>query len=154
MPQGGQGVGAGLAAILRPQDGLRTRTVLLSEEGMPTYLAGDTIRVCVRVKVRATGKGICRVYATFVHEADPTKEIGLSDDPESRSYAQVQTEDDVELKGLVVAGDHPAGEYRLKDLAAEYPGGRTVRFADPPDVAFRVVEEEIRSPEIAGWRWL
>jgi hypothetical protein len=121
---------------------------------MPTYVAGDTIRVCVEVKLRTIGKGICRVYATFGHEADPRGEIELSDDPESRSHAQVQTEDDIELSGLVVAGAHPAGEYRLKEMAAEYPGGRTVRFADPPDVAFRVVEEEIRSPEIAGWRWL
>ena len=128
--------------------------MLLSEEEMPTYVAGDTIRVCVEVKLRTIGKGICRVYATFGHEADPRGEIELSDDPESRSHAQVQTEDDVELRGLVVAGAHPAGEYRLKEMAAEYPGGRIVRVADPPDVAFRVVEEEIRSPEIAGWRWL
>ena len=121
---------------------------------MPTYVAGDTIRVCVEVRLRSTRKGICRVHATFVHEADPKREIELSDDPESRSHAQVQTEDDVELRGPVVAGAHPAGEYRLKELAAEYPGGRTVRFADLPDVAFRVVEKEIRSPEVAGWRWL
>jgi len=121
---------------------------------MPTYVAGDTIRVCVEVRLRNTGKGICRVHATFVHEADPTREIELSDDPESRSHAQVQTEDVVELRGRVVAGAHPAGEYRLKELAAEYPGDRIVRFADPPDVTFRVVEEEIRSPEVAGWRWL
>ncbi len=126
----------------------------MSEEVMPTYVAGDTIRVCVEVKSRTSRKGICRVYATFVHEADPRGEIELSDDPESRSHAQVQTEDDVELRGLVVAGAHPPGEYRLKELAAEYPGERTVRFADPPEVAFRVVEEEIRSPEVAGWRWL
>jgi hypothetical protein len=121
---------------------------------MPAYVAGDTIRVCVEVKPRTTRKGICRIYATFVHEADPTKEIEISDDPESRSYAQVQTGDDVELRGLVVAGAHPIGEYRLKEMAAEYPGGRTVRFAGAPDVAFRVVEEEIRRPEIVGWRWL
>ena len=121
---------------------------------MPTYVAGDTIRVCVEVRLRNTGEGICRVRATFVHEADPRREIELSDDPESRSHAQVQTEDDVELRGRVVAGAHPAGEYRLKELAAEYPGDQIVRFADPPDVAFRVVEEEIRSPEVAGWRWL
>ena len=126
----------------------------MSEEGIPTYVAGDTIRVCVEVTLRTTRKGICRGYATFVHEADPTREIELSDDPESRSHAQVQTEDDVELRGRVVAGAHPAGEYRLKELAAEYPGDQIVRFADPPDVAFRVVEEEIRSPEVAGWRWL
>jgi hypothetical protein len=128
--------------------------VVLSEEGIPTYAAGDTIRVCVEVRARTTRKGICRIHATFAHETDPKAEIELSDDPESRSYAQVQTEDDVELRGHVVAGAHPAGDYHLKELAAEYPGGRTVRFADPPDVAFRVVEEEIRSPEVAGWRWL
>jgi hypothetical protein len=121
---------------------------------MPSYVAGDTIRVCVEVKLRTVGKGICRIHATFAHETDPKAEIELSDDPESRSYAQVQTEDDVELRGHVVAGAHPAGEYHLKGLAAEYPGGRIVRFADPPDVTFRVVEEEIRSPEVAGWRWL
>jgi 8-oxo-dGTP pyrophosphatase MutT (NUDIX family) len=121
---------------------------------MPTYVAGDTVRVCVEVKLRSPRKGICRVYATFVHETDPTREIEISDAPESRSHAQVQTEDDVELKGLVVAGAHPPGEYRLKEMAAEFPGGRIVRFAETPDAAFRVVEEEIRSPEVAGWRWL
>jgi hypothetical protein len=125
----------------------------LSEEAMPTYVVGDTIRVCIDIKPWPAKKGICRIYATFVHEADPIKEIELSDDPESRFYAQVQTEDDVELRGLVVAGDHPVGEYHLREMAAEYPGGRTVRFAAASDAAFRVVDEEIRSPEVIGWRW-
>jgi hypothetical protein len=126
----------------------------LSEEVMPTFVAGDTIRVCVEVRSWRAQKGICRIYATFVHEADPMKEIEISDDPESHSHAQVQTEDDVEWRGLVVAGDHPVGEYRLKEMAAEYPGERTVRFASAPEVSFRVVEDEIRSPEVVGWRWL
>ncbi len=126
----------------------------MSAEGVPTYSAGDTIRVCVDVKPWPSGKGICRIRATFAHEADPTKEIELSGDPERRSHAQVQTEDDVELRGLVVAGDHPVGEYRLKEMVAEYPGGRVVRFAGTPEERFKVVEEEIRSPEVAGWRWL
>jgi hypothetical protein len=126
----------------------------LSGEGVPTYSAGDTISVCVVVRPWPAGKGICRIRATFAHEADPTKEIELSDDPASRSHAQVQTEDDVELRGLVVAGDHPVGEYRLKEMAAEYPGGRVVRFAGTPEASFRVVEEEIKSPEVVGWRWL
>ncbi len=81
----------------------------MSGEWVPTYSAGDTISVCVVVRSWAAGKGICRIRATFAHEADPTKEIELSDDPASRSHAQVQTEDDVELRGLVVAGDHPVG---------------------------------------------
>ncbi len=101
----------------------------LSEEVMPTYVAGDTIRVCVEIRSWPAQKGICRIYATFVHEADPTKKIEISDDPESRSHAQVQTEDDVELRGLVVASDHPVGEYRLKELAAEYRGD--ARYALP-----------------------
>jgi hypothetical protein len=96
---------------------------------MPTYVAGDTIRVCVEVRSWPAQKGICRIYATFVHEADPTKEIEISDDPESRSHAQVQTEDDVELRGLVITSDHPVGEYRLKEMAAEYPGG--ARYVSP-----------------------
>jgi len=121
---------------------------------MPIYIAGDTVRVCVEVKPWATGKGIRRVRATFVHEADPTKKLEISDDPERRSYAQVQTEEEVELTGLVVADAHPAGEYRLEEMAAEYPGGRMVRFASAPDAAFRVVEEEIQSPEVGEWRWL
>lgn len=128
--------------------------IRLSEEAIPTFVAGDTIRVCVEVESWPAQKGICRIYATFVHEADPTKEIEISDDPESRSHAQVQTGDDVELRGLVIAGDHPVGGYRLKEMAAEYPGGRTVPFAEAPDVAFRVIEDEIRSPEVVGWRWL
>ena len=126
----------------------------MSEEAIPTFVAGDTIRVCVEVKSRSAQKGICRIYAIFVHEANPTKEIEISDDPESRSHAQVQTEDEVELRGLVVAGDHPAGVYRLKEMAAEYPGERTVRFEGAPEVGFRVVEDEIRSPEVVRWRWL
>ena len=126
----------------------------MSAEGVPTYSAGDTIRACVEVRPWPAEKGICRVHATFVHEADSTKEIELSDDPASRSHAQVQTEDDVELKGHVVAGDHPVGEYLLQEMAAEYPGGRVVRFAGTPEASFRVVEEKIRSPEVVGWRWL
>ncbi len=59
----------------------------MSAEGLPTYSAGDTIRVCVKVRPWPAGKGICRIRATFAHEADPTKEIELSDDPESRSEA-------------------------------------------------------------------
>ncbi len=55
----------------------------MSAEGVPTYSAGDTIRVCVVVRPWPAGKGICRIRATFAHEADPTKEIELSDDPES-----------------------------------------------------------------------
>jgi hypothetical protein len=47
----------------------------------------------------------------------------------------VQTEDDLELTGLVVAGDHPVGEYRLEEMAAEYPGERVVRFAGTPEAA-------------------
>ena len=105
----------------------------MSEEGMPAYVAGDTIRVCVEVKPLTPRKGICRIYATFVHEADPSKEIVISDDPESRSFAQVQTKDDVELRGLVVASAHPVGECQLREMAAEYPGGQTVRFAGAPD---------------------
>lgn len=112
------------------------------------------MRVCVEVRSRPGPKGICRIHAVFANEADPTREIEISDDPESRSYAQVQTEDDVELRGRVVAGQHPPGRYRLKEMAAEYPGGRMVRFCSPPDAAFRVVEEEIQSPEVSGWRWL
>ncbi len=126
----------------------------MSRTEMPTYVAGDTVRVCVEVRPGHGPKGICRIYATFAHEADPVSEIEISDDPERRSYAQVQTEDDVELRGLVVAGRHPPGEYRLKEMAAEYPGGRMVRFAEAPDAAFRVIEEDIKSPEVSGWRWL
>lgn len=126
----------------------------MSAGGMPTYMAGDTVRVCVEVKLRDAGKGIRRVRATFVHEADPTRKLEISDDPERRSHAQVQTEEEVELRGLVVADTHPVGEYHLEEMAAEYPGGRTVRFTGAPDAAFRVVEEEIRSPEVSGWRWL
>ena len=81
----------------------------MSAEGLPTYSAGDTIRVCVEVRPWPAGRGICRIRATFAHEADPTKEIELSDDLASCSHAQVQTEDDMELRGLVVAGDHPVG---------------------------------------------
>ena len=81
----------------------------------------------------------------LLHEAEPANEIELSDDPESRSHAQVQ---------LVIAVEHPVGEYRLKEMAAEYPGGRVVRFAETPEASLRVVEEEIRSPEVVGWRWL
>jgi hypothetical protein len=39
-------------------------------------------------------------------------------------------------------------------MAAEYPGGWVVRFAGTPEASFRVVEEEIKSPEVVGWRWL
>jgi hypothetical protein len=95
---------------------LRTATgelVRISEGGMPTYIAGDTVRVCVEVKPWATGKGIRRVRATFVHEADPTKKLEISDDPERRSYAQVQTEV-VELRGLVLTDARLADEYRWK----------------------------------------
>jgi hypothetical protein len=87
--------------------------VRISEGGMPTYIAGDTVRVCVEVKPWATGKGIRRVRATFVHEADPTKKLEISDDPERRSYAQVQTEV-VELRGLVLTDARLADEYRWK----------------------------------------
>jgi hypothetical protein len=125
----------------------------MSDDGMPTYMAGDTVRVCVEVRPWP-GKGIRRVRATFVHEADPTKKLEISDDPESRSHAQVQTEEEVELRGVVVADAHPIGEYRLEEMAAEYPGGRTVRFAGAPEAGFRVVEEEIKNPEVVGWRWL
>jgi hypothetical protein len=55
--------------------------VRMSEGGMPTYIGGDTVRVCVEVKRWATGKGIRRVRATFVHEADPTNKLEISDDP-------------------------------------------------------------------------
>jgi len=33
----------------------------MSEGGMPTYIAGDIVRVCVEVKPWVTGKGIRRV---------------------------------------------------------------------------------------------
>jgi hypothetical protein len=36
-------------------------------------------------------------------------------------------------------------------MAAEYPRGRMVRFAG---AVFRVIEEEIQSLEVSGWRWL
>lgn len=121
------------------------------EGGLPTYVAGDEVRLAAGV--RATGRGIRRVYAVFAHGTDPGKKIWLSDDPESRSHARVQTGDEVGLRGAVT-GEHPAGEYRLEEMAAEYPGGRTVRFSGVPDAGFRVVDEEIPSPEVIGWRWM
>ena len=124
----------------------------MSEETTPTYVVGDTILVAVEVSSWLPRKGICRVYATFVHEADPTKELVLSSDPEHRSDVQVQTGDEVELQGHVIADAHPVGEYHLKEMAAEYPGRRIVRFDGVPDLRFEVVEEEVKSSRRATQR--
>ncbi len=126
----------------------------MSEETMPTYAVGDTISVAVEVRSWLPRRGICRVHATFVHEADSTRELAISSDPEHSSDVQVQTGDEVELRGQVIARAHPVGEYHLKEMAAEYPGRRIVRFADVPDMRFEVVEEKVKSPEISAWRWL
>jgi hypothetical protein len=128
--------------------------VRMSEEGMPTYSAGDTVRMCVKVKPWTGGKGIRRIRAVFAHEVDPTKKLGISDDPERGSDAQVQSEAEIELRGPIIADAHPVGNCRLEDMIAEYLGGRTVRLAGAPDAALRVAEEEIKSPEVVAWRWL
>ncbi len=121
------------------------------EEQIPTYVVGDLICVAAGLKARSIEGGIHRVAARFVHEADSTREIELSDDPASLSECQVQEPDKVELAGCTIDGVHPPGMYRCKAIIAEYPGGRTVRFSTVPDLRFRIAA---RRPEVVEWRWL
>lgn len=118
---------------------------------MPTYFVGDLICVAVGVTAGSTEDGFRRVVANFVHEADSAREIELSDNSASLSECQLQEPGKLELAGRVVKGIHPPGVYRCRSMIVKYPGGRTVRFSDVPDVRFRVAA---RNPEVVEWQWL
>ena len=121
------------------------------EEQIPTYSVGDKVCVAVRIKAGSTEGGFRRIAARFVHEADTTSEIELSDDPAGLSECQVQRPGKVELAGRVLSGVHPPGVYRCKTMIAEYVVGGTVRFSNIPNARFRVTA---RSPEVVEWQWL
>ncbi|MCA1731070.1 MAG: hypothetical protein LC751_17225 [Actinobacteria bacterium] len=93
------------------------------EEKIPTYFVGDLICVAVGVKAESIEKGIHRVTASFVHEADSTREVELSDDPARLSECQVQEPGKIELAGRVLSDVHPPGLYRCRSISATYPGG-------------------------------
>lgn len=121
------------------------------KEQIPTYFVGDLICVAAGIEAGSIEGGIHRVVARFVHEADTTREIELSDDPATLSECQVQEPGKAELAGRAVDGVHPPGIYRCESITAEYPGGRTIRFSNVPDVRFEIAA---RSPEVVEWRWL
>jgi hypothetical protein len=121
------------------------------EEQIPTYFVGDLICVAVGLNAGSTERGIYRIVARFVHEADSASQIELSDDPANLSECQVQEPDKVELAGRTLDGVHPPGMYRCKAITAEYPGGRTIRFSTVPDLRFRIAA---RRPEVVEWRWV
>ncbi len=121
------------------------------KEQIPIYFMGDVICVAAGMKAGSVEGGIHRLVARFVHEADTSREIELSDDPATLSECQVQEPGKAELAGRAVEGVHLPGIYRCKAITAEYPGGRTARFANVPDVSFKLTE---RDPEVVEWRWL